>query len=101
MYTYINVKTSPLARMVTYKTGAEGGKKTTQSSSYRVLANRRNSLHVLLTANHTHCEKKTNLFYYGAVKNRPNIQMHALNQKKNIFNYLYVGMDMKRSPTLF
>jgi hypothetical protein len=49
MYTYIKVKTSPLERMVRYKTGAEGGKKTTQSSSYRVLANIHNSLHVLLT----------------------------------------------------
>jgi hypothetical protein len=49
MYTYINVKTSPLERMVRYKTGAEEGKKTTQSSSYRVIANIRSSLHVLLT----------------------------------------------------
>jgi hypothetical protein len=79
MYTYIKVKTSPLERIVRYKTGAEGGKKTTQSSSYRVLANISNSLHVLLTANHTHCEKKTNLFYYGAVRVRPNIRVHAFN----------------------
>jgi hypothetical protein len=79
MYTYIKVKTSPLERMVRYKTGAEGGKKSTQSSSYRVLANIRNSLHGFLTANHTHCEKKTNQFYYGTIKVRPNIRMHAFN----------------------